>query len=260
MPSLADHTSASIAKLLFLGDSGAGKTGALASLAGADYKLRILDMDNGLDSLVMQIKQHYPNKLGNVGYETLRDKYKASPAGPVIDGAPKAFIKALELLDKWSDGTKPETWGPDHILVLDSLTFMSNAAMEWADVFKSSKDRRQVYGEAQRAVEHVIAMLTAESFRCNVIIIAHVDYIDRQDGLKKGFPTTVGKALSPKLPAYFNSVALCESVFKDNKVVRTVRTTSTSMIDLKNPASIRMAPSMPVETALADFFKTVKGK
>lgn len=260
MPSLDQHTSASIAKLLLIGNSGAGKTGSLASLAGADYKLRILDMDNGLDSLVLQIKQHFPSKLGNVQYETLRDKYKASPSGPIIDGQPKAFVKALELLDKWSDGTKPETWGPEYILVVDSLTFLSNAAMEWADVFKSSKDRRQVYGEAQRAIEHVIAMLTAESFRANVVIIAHMDFIDLPDGQKKGFPTTVGKALSPKLPAYFNSVALCESSTKDNKTSRTIRTTSTSMIDLKNPASIKMVSQMPVETGLADFFKTVKGK
>ena len=51
MPSLSAHQSNDYVKLLLCGDSGSGKSGALASLVGAGYKLRILDMDNGLDSL-----------------------------------------------------------------------------------------------------------------------------------------------------------------------------------------------------------------
>ena len=51
MPALGQHQSSDIVKMLFIGPSGAGKTGALASLASAGYNLRILDMDNGLDVL-----------------------------------------------------------------------------------------------------------------------------------------------------------------------------------------------------------------
>ena len=42
MTALADHSSVSIVRLLNLGESGAGKTGALASLAIAGYSLHIL--------------------------------------------------------------------------------------------------------------------------------------------------------------------------------------------------------------------------
>ena len=55
MPSLANHQSNEFTKLLIEGDSGSGKTGALASLVKAGYKLRILDMDNGLDALKQTI-------------------------------------------------------------------------------------------------------------------------------------------------------------------------------------------------------------
>ena len=51
MPALSDHQSSQTTKMLFIGDSGSGKTGALASLAAAGYNLRILDVDNGVDIL-----------------------------------------------------------------------------------------------------------------------------------------------------------------------------------------------------------------
>jgi len=59
MPKLGDHQSKSTTKMLFVGDSGAGKTGALASLAAAGYHLHIMDLDNGLDVL----NNYYDPKL-----------------------------------------------------------------------------------------------------------------------------------------------------------------------------------------------------
>ena len=84
MPSLAQHQSNEFTKLLIEGDSGSGKTGALASLVGAGYKLRILDMDNGLDSLKSFVMKDCPDKIDNVEFRTLRDEYSSSPAGPLV--------------------------------------------------------------------------------------------------------------------------------------------------------------------------------
>ncbi len=271
MPSLNQHQSNKITKLLLMGESGTGKTGALASLVAANYKLRILDMDNGLDSLAQQCKARNLD-MTKIDFRTLRDKYRSTPAGPVPDGIPKAFVEATAMLDNWKytqDGVttdlgKPETWGDDTVLVIDSLTFLANAAMAWAAAVKvphgaKGQDGRAVYGEAQRALEHILSLLTSEYFRANVIVISHVAYIDRDDGTRKGYPMATGQSLSPKIPAYFNSVALCEQVGTGGNVKRTIRTAPTSMIDLKNPASFRMAEQLPIESALADFFKTVKG-
>jgi hypothetical protein len=95
MPNLKDHQSSQFTKLLLIGDSGSGKTGALTSLVGAGYKLRIWDFDNGLDPLVQHVRRTAVDKLGNIEYHTLRDRKKSSPIGPVIDGPPKAFITSL---------------------------------------------------------------------------------------------------------------------------------------------------------------------
>jgi hypothetical protein len=271
MPPLSQHQSNKITKLLLIGDSGTGKTGALASLVAEGYKLRILDMDNGLDSLTQQCKKRNLD-MSKIDFRTLRDKLRSTPAGPVIDGQPKAFVEAVTMLDNWKyqhegqtiDLGKPESWGDDTVLVIDSLTFLSNAAMAWASVVKvphgaRGQDGRAVYGEAQKALEHVLSLLTSEHFRANVVVISHIAYIDRDDGTRKGYPMATGQSLSPKIPAYFNSVALCESQGTGANVRRTIRTAPTSMIDLKNPASFRMAEQLPIESALADFFKTVKG-
>jgi len=257
MPALSSHKSSSIVKLLLLGDSGTGKTGALASLAVAGYRLHILDFDNGLDSLVRNIRRLKPDALASVDYESLRDKIKGSPVGPIMDGMPQAFTSAMRLLDKWSDGTAPSKWGPQDVLVLDSLTFMSEAAYNWADALNpGAKDKRQVYGAAQDAVENVIALLTSPNFEANVVVIAHVKYMERPDGTTKGFPTSIGNALSPKLPAYFNTVAVCETRGIGKSVSKIVSTVATPMLDLKNPAAALV--ELPNDTGLAKIFEILK--
>src|SRR5262249_43429552 len=186
MGTLDTHQSGDFTKLLFIGDSKSGKTGALASLVLAGYKLRILDYDNGLDILAQIIARDKPELLKNVDFRTLRDKLRATPTGSVVDGTPTAFIEGLRLLDNWKyDGTdlgKPAEWGEDCILVLDSLTFMSDAAFRFREpLVPKSKDGkydvRAVYKDAQDGIEDVLALLTGETFRTNVIVISHVRYV-----------------------------------------------------------------------------------
>lgn len=258
MPQLSKPSAATIVKMLLIGDSSTGKTGALASLIKEGYHLHVLDFDNKIAGGILPIlvQRDCPDKLVNVDYEVLRDKLKSSALGPIPDGVATAFTKGLALLDKWSDGSKPSEWGEKHILVVDSLTFLSDAAFAWArSMNPSAKDPRQWFYAAQQAVEGTIAMLTAGSFNTNVVVISHVHWQNRPDGSMKGYPSTVGSALGPTIPAYFENMAHTHIV--NGK--RIIQTTPTALIDLKNPAAFKMLPSLPVETGLADFFKTLKG-
>lgn len=259
MPSLSAHQSNEFTKLLIEGDSGSGKTGALASLVAAGYKLRILDMDNGLDPLKTFVLKDCPDKIDNIEFCTLRDTYTMNASGATVT-KPKAFTEAVKLLDKWkyadTDLGSPSDWGPDVILVVDSLTFLSDAAFDWAKGLNpTAKDPRQWYGAAQEAIEGVLALLTSPNVKTNVIVISHVKYVDNPDGTRKGYPTSVGSALSPVIPRYFNSVALCQT---SGAGKRTIQTTATAMIDLKNPKPFEMAKSYPIETGLADFFAVLR--
>lgn len=263
MPNLTKHQSSEFTKLLLIGDSKSGKTGALAPLV-KNYKLRILDYDNGLDALAQIVKRDNPSRLENIEFVTLRDRLKATPIGTVVDGTATAFINGIKLLDHWkyreTDLGNPAEWGKEVILVLDSLTFMSDAAFRFREplVPKSKEgkyDIRAVYKDSQDAIESVLALLTSESFRTNVIVISHVRYVDNPDGTKKGYPTAVGSALSPQIPRYFNSVALAQTGPGGK---RQIQTAATAMIDLANPASFKMLPTLPIETGLATFFETVR--
>lgn len=259
MTNLSDHHSSHIVKLLYIGDSGTGKTGSLTSLVKAGYKLRILDCDNGLDPLVQFVMRDCPDKLTNVEYETRREKFKASPAGPIISGSPRAFVDCLELLTKWADGTTPAEWGGETILVIDTFSGLSTAAFEWAKGMNpSAKDPRQWYFMAQQALEKVIDMLTGSGFACNVIVISHIDYKEREDGITKGYARAVGSALGPIIPKYFNTVLLCETKGMGTKTQRMIKTLPTGVVDLKTPAPFRLNQDLPLDTGLAVVFEALK--
>lgn len=268
MPSLDTHKPQAFTKLLLIGESKSGKTGSLTSLVKAGYSLRILDMDNGVDVLRLMVLKDCPDKIKTVEVKSLRDDYVSSPMGPIIRGTPQAFVGALRLLDKWEyeeDGQKvalgdPATWGDKTILVIDSLTLLSEAAFAWALQMvprgKDGKfDNRAVYGEAQKAIRSVLSLLTSPSFCTNVIVTAHVRYINLPDSTMKGFPTAIGEALSPEIPRYFNSTLRFETMPGGK---RTIHTVASALMDLGNPAPFKVPPTLPIETGLADFFKAVR--
>jgi hypothetical protein len=266
MPLLSNHSSNEYTKLLCIGNPGSGKSGGLCPLVAAGYKLRILDMDNGLEVLKNYILKECPDKIGNVEYRSLRDKRKASADGPVIAGTPRAFPDALKMLDRWKyddvDLGPPAEWGPECILVVDTLTFLSHAAFDFREPLTPRSrdgkyDQRATYRDAQDAIRAVLGTLYSEAFETNVIVNTHIKYQEREDGQVKGFPTSVGSALGPEIGIYFNTIALFETDNKGNHVIRTV---PTNMIDLKNPKPFAMAKTYPLETGLADIFEVLRGK
>lgn len=258
MPKLSDHQSNAFTKVLLTGDSGSGKSGALTSLVRAGYHLRILDMDNGLDPLKTFVLRECPDLVDNVEFRTMRDNYKTTTGGPKVD-KPRAFVDAMKMLDHWKyddvDLGKPSEWGPEKVLVLDSLSFFSDAAFDWAEsVNPGAKDPRQWFYSAQQAVESALALLTSGSFKTNVIVSAHVRYTTGEDGRQKGYPNAIGSALGPTIPRYFNHWAQCEN--KSGK--RTIRTAATNMFDLKNTKPFEMKAEYPIDTGLADFFAVLR--
>lgn len=259
MPKLSDHQSNAYTKLLLTGDSGSGKSGALTSLVKAGYKLRILDMDNGLDPLKTFVIRECPDMIDNVEYRTLRDPRKTTGAGVVIDGKPSAWINMMKMLDHWKyddvDLGKPCDFGPDCIVVLDSLTFASDAAFDWAQAMNPGiKDPRQWFYTAQQQVESFLAAVSSDAFHANVIVISHVRYSTGDDGRNKGYPNAIGSALGPTIPRYFNHWAQCEN--KAGK--RTIQTAATAMFDLKNSKPFEMEKTYDISTGLADFFAVLR--
>lgn len=262
MPSLAEHQSNQFTKLLLLGDAKSGKTTSLASLVKAGYKLRVLDLDNLLDGFKDRVMSECPDLAGNVEFRTLRDKYKTGPLGPMLDGPAKAFIDAMKMLDHWkyddTDLGKPKDWGPDTIVVVDGLTRLCDAAFAYHQSMAGPKtDGRAIFFDSQRAVEMVLANITSENFRTNVIMICHGMYMELPDGTSKIFPSGIGQKLSPKIPSYFPVYVR----YKNNAGKREIQIKTDVMIDLAMPKLDAFeGKTLPIETGLATIFDTLRGK
>lgn len=264
MPKASEHSSRTIQKRLIIGDSGAGKTSSLTSLVKAGYKLRIYDFDNLLDPLMNNIRRTCPESLDNVEFMAFRDKLKTTEFGPIIEGTPRAFVDSLKALDKWEDGSKPSEWGPEYVAVIDSHTLQARAAYFWARGLQGASgipegiatkgvSPQSIFFTAQQAIMNCISMLTSADFHANVVVLAHIDYMEH-DGVTKGFPKTLGKAISTAIPAYFASITLAT---KNESGQRVLRTRSTRMIDLKDSRAFdpAFASELPMDTGLATLFQ-----
>lgn len=263
MPSLTAHKESKSIKLLLIGDSGSGKTGALASLAKAGYNIRILDFDNGLDILANLLKSD-PEAEKRVTFQTLTDKLKAVNGIMLPSGVPTAFTRAMNLLTNWKtpeeDLGNVATWDQNTVLVIDSLTFMSEAAFRLSEVTGNYKDPRQTYGEAQDRVESCLGYLYSDEVKCHVIVNSHIAYIEAAPNITKGYPSSVGKALSPTIPRYFNTVLQSRLVGVGTNAKRVIASVPNGIIDLKTPLPVGDLPAeLPIETGLATFFEKLRG-
>lgn len=261
MASASDFVNSPIVKALYLGDSGTGKTGSILSLVQAGYKIRMIDLDAGIGTLIQLVRKFCPENLGNIQYQSPRDRYKQTPSGVVVAGAPKAFIDTMNCLEKWpDDGSNPAEWGPEYILVLDSLTALGRAAYAWFDALNPGvKEKRQIYFTAQNVIERCLTNITAESFNTNVLVLTHVKYDPTRT---KGFPTSVGSAQGDTIGSLFNNMILAEQTALPggSKVSRSIRTSTNGIVGLKNERSFDIPTTLPLETGLATFFAQLKGE
>ena len=263
MPRLTDYKKSRFIRLLLLGESKSGKTGALASLVKAGYKLFIVDFDNGLDFLFAELEDVGQKLLGNVVYQTFRDKVKLTPGGDIVPKArPKAFASAMKTLDDGIDDTGPAgELGPEWVVAIDSLWAAGQAAFLEHGKLQPTKDSRQTYGGAQQMLMGMLKNLTDPDFKAHVIVITHMNMVELESGQVKGVPAAIGKAITTEIPKLFNRMLVVEVKGAGKNARRVISTVPTSLI----PAASGEAPGkipaeLPVETGLADFFAAVLGE
>lgn len=258
MSSLADHRSASTVKLLVVGESGAGKSGGLASLIDAGLRLRILDFDDGLSPLAGFVKDK--SKLANAHFISLRDKLELMGGKFVIKKA-SGFADAMSTLmkggDKWGVGSgipSAYEWGPQDVLVVDSLSMMGRSALLMvmeANGAAMKVPEIQHYGLAMEQMEKFVGEMTSPAIGCHIIFNTHVS---TSKATMLPCPEVLGDKLGPKIPRYFdNMVSLSVTNGK-----RTYKTKTDSGMALKTAKPLD--PIYPLETGLADIIRGLTGK
>lgn len=268
MPSLSEHKSANSTKLLFIGDSGSGKTGALASLAQAGYNLRIIDLDSGLDVLANLLRDprgpYGQEALSRVEYETITDPMKLS-GQKLVPSSAKSWQRACQLLVNWDTPSAKlgplVSWGPQDVLVIDSLTMLSNAALQFVlsmNARLGQQPHQSDWYTGQQMIESLLQMLYDDGVACNVIVISHITYIGEENGPVHGYPNTLGRALPPKVGRYFNSCLMARTTGTGTNMKRKILTTNSGVVELKNTAPLRVKAEYPLESGLADYFRDVR--
>ena len=288
MPGITQHQSARFTKLLLLGHSGSGKTGSLVSLVTAGYKLRILDFDNGIDiikNFLMKPESPYNSELRTknididaaVQFCTITEHMK-NINGRMMPVKATVWDRAMKMLDHWKDGEidlgKPANWGDKIILVIDSLSKLSQHGFNWVQMMNGRLGKDSVdfefqrdMGQAQRLVQGFLELLADEAFEVNVIVISHIAFASDRAGQKdqvgegviKGFPEAVGKALLPKIPRSFNNVIQAETVGQGPATKHKLFTYSQGEVHLKSSAPASVKKEYDIATGMAEFFRAVRG-
>lgn len=286
-------------KAIVLGNSGTGKTGALAALANAGYRLFIADYDRGVDILAEYLT---PEGAQRVFFKTFTDKMISDGLFTWPDGMPNAWSRSMTSIQRWKEGDESlggiNTWTHRDIVVIDSLTFMARAAMRY-EMFmdmgrtqKSEKDKMmrwlhpypRDYGGAQNRIEKFFDLLYGVDVNCHVIVCAHIrklggggtqlvkdpetntSYLREVDSEIDGvgYPVIVGKALSPHLARYFNTVVMTKVKGSGEGCKRYIHTVPTDNTPLKCEAPSKVKSMILIDggkpnTGLAKLFSLLRG-
>ena len=271
-------------RILNVGYPGTAKTGGLASLVNAGFKFRFLDFDGNTDPLLARIN---PEMDKNVDIQFFEDEMRPSRNGyaePV--GIPHAFSDAWKMLDEWKfeeDGKeinlgKSDDWGPDTILVLDSLTKMGDAAFRRAMKLMNKTPATvtdRVWGLAMSEQASLIEKLTRPSNRFHIIVLAHLKIIAPK-GERKGdtplmehvkreiaelittklFPRALGYELPQVIGAEFPIIIENTKEVRGKEVKYKLNLSSSDVLDLKFPG-LNMPKDLDISNGMLRVFEAL---
>lgn len=249
-------------KLLLMGHSGVGKTGSIASLAIAGYRVFLADFENGYH-ILLDPKVLPPQYRKNVFVRSFYDKRQGPKALPV-GGVPRAMQQFYDALSGWKDFVdnkevnlgSPYTWGQQDVLVIDSITTLSDAIELHVQHLNSRLGeplRIQDYGTCQDILHGLFQSLCSPAAPCHVVFIAHLRQLEDGSGGTKWFPQATGKKISPLIGRYFNNSVLLTRDINGN---REMHTTSTIQADMKVAKPSVVPAKMPADLGL--LFKMLR--
>lgn len=216
--------------ILLAGESGGGKTYSLSTLLEAGLEVFVVATEpTGIESLVDSVitkkldmnKLHWRqitparqgfddlakmvDKIGAMSYDSLS---KLAPQG---DRKKSKFIELIATLNNFVDDKDGKSYGsidsfgPDRVVVIDSLSGLNLMAMDLAVGDKPTAHQGE-WGVAMSALEKLLNSLSS-GLRCTFVLTAHLEReADELTGGTKLMASALGRKLAPKLPRYFSEV------------------------------------------------------
>lgn len=280
-------------KGLLLGESTSGKTGALMSLAAVGYKLRILDLDNKTDLLrdyALNPNSPYvkrnPSVAANISVKTCVDPMKFE-GGRIIPASVTAWQTFTGMLMNWKDGGEdfgPVTrWGPDCVLVVDTLSSLAKWAYNFHLLMNQAigKDRtqneaRRDIGATQSHIRKFLDSLMSEGIKCHILVLTHItsvtEFGDNPGGLSpddkkstaiNGFPSAIGRALGPEISRGMNNVWIIRpsglGTGATRRIYTNIQQQNGAIISAMTSAPLRAKESYDIQWGLAELFQDIRG-
>lgn len=273
-----------------------GKTGAIAALLNAGWKVRMLDYEGNIDPLLNYAK---PEALKNLDIATFQDKQTSDGATAFdSDAEPKkmAYAQALQQMKDWvTDDGKGEKislgpsykWGNDTVVVVDNLTRLGEAAFMRARRIlnkKAGMSDVKVWGLAVDEEVAFLKWLARKTNKFHLVVLAHwqmlgpdvpMSAMSEDDEIKdlkkqiateraqmlptKLFPKGVTKENSRNINSLFPVLLEAKRVVNGSKVKRVLLTETDEEIDLAFPVP-GAEKSYPIETGLATIFELLGAK
>lgn len=268
-------------KMLCIGETGSGKTGALASLLDAGFNVRILDLDNGAEALINLItdpKSRYKkDSISRLSYITITEPMRVMQ-GRIVPAKATVWNRAVASIENWKSETPTKQelgpiskWTDQDILVVDTLGTLGTAAQNFHLMMngelgkpRTQNEWRRDIGSAQSLLDTFLQLIFDESIKCNVIINTHIVYAKEDGTLPKpdeadsrlfGFPSAIGRALSPKIGKYFNHLLM---IRREGESRRLWTKSPLGNVNLKSGAPLKVKDSYDITTGLAEYFTAIR--
>ena len=257
MPKLTD--TAMPPRILLCGEAASGKTGALAQLANAGYRIMIHDFDQNT------------RVIGSYLRDNAADVYVSTYAAAKITGtnlfagSGSAGKQALDemrrfckMLEHWKavDGEDlgPCTsWTAKDVVVVDSGTFLGELLLLAAGEDPEAKrDGRTLYNVAGKYYGAILDHLTGNKMGASVIVLTHIMQTGDTDdqgkiiGKARDVPVGVGVKFSKKMQTYFSDIWHLEV---DRAGNRTFKTAATDKASLRTSAPTTIKAAEPYDLA-----------
>jgi ABC-type dipeptide/oligopeptide/nickel transport system ATPase component len=219
-------------KTLLVGETGTGKTHAIASLVAAGLKPFVLFTEPGMATLAKAISEM------KLPPDAIHWKYISQASqdwGVMLDMSKKIGTFSYEALAKMSDANRNKygqwynlltscanfvsdrtgesfgdvsTWDTDRVLVIDSLSGLNQMSMDLVVGSKPTKSMPD-WMVAMDNLERFINKITTD-LRCHVVLTAHIEPEKNEvTGGIQLMVSTLGRRLAPKLPRNFDDVIQC---------------------------------------------------
>lgn len=248
MPKLTDTKTPP--RVLICGEPAAGKTGALAQLANAGYRLLIHDFDQNARVINSFLRPNAADVfISTYHVAKITNTNLFAGNGVATKQAVDEMRRFCKMIEHWK--TTEEDLGPSSaltprdVIVIDSGTFLGDLLLLAArEDPEAKRDGRSLYNVAGNYYSAILDYLCSNKIGASVIVLTHLmqtgdkDDQGRITGKAKDIPVAVGEKMSKKMPTYFSDIWHLEV---DRVGRRTFKTSATDRAGLRtsSPSAIK---------------------